>query len=152
MPSSYNTAYQETLAKLNTALLADSRFADLPIEWPNVLPTRTTDQSQPTENPAPWARVQYQIASNIQKSIGSAGPESKRRYEVKGLLTVSYHATTGYGLSAVGALSQYLYDEFMGFRTASGVFYKPQPVRDVQQVGLWYRSDVMIQFQYDEIR
>ena len=150
MPSNYATAYAESMALLQAALSASDDYKDLPVEWPNVEPTRTNDQDKPTENPKPWIRVQWQHGTGRQKTIGSAN--GKRRYEFKGLITISHFFTSGKGIAGIGAFSEYAYDAFLGKTTASGVTYLPHSPKDVQQNGLWYRSDAMIEFRYDEIK
>lgn len=150
MPSNYNTAYQETMALLKTALDASADYSGIQVEWPNVEPTRSTEQNQHTENPVPWIRVQWQHGVLKQRTIGSAN--GLRRYEAKGLLVISHFHQSGRGLQGTGAFSTFCYDIFLGESTASGVIYKPQSPRDVQKDGLWYRSDAMIEFQYDEVK
>jgi len=150
MPSSYNTAYQETMTLLKAALDGSADYTEMPVEWPNVEPKRLNEQNQATENPLPWIRVQWQHGVLKQRTIGSSN--GLRRYEAKGLLVVSHFHTSGQGVAGTGAFSTFCYGIFLGESTTSGVIYRPQSPRDVQKDGLWYRSDAMIEFQYDEIK
>ncbi len=134
---------------LKTALDA-SDYAEEDVEWPNVEAKHSNDRDKPTDSPKSWIRVQWQHGSARQTTIGSAN--GLRRYRNKGIVTISRFSPTGRGLNGVADFITFANDVLRGKSTSSGVVFRPMAPRDVQHSGLWYRSDAMIQFEYDEIK
>lgn len=148
MPSDYNTAFQETVVLLKAGL--DTQYPNINVEWPNVKNEKPKDRKDQTDQTKPWIRVVWQHVDSQQKTVGSVN--GKRRFETTGLLTVSFFSPTGYGLEAIATAITYILDLFRGRTTASGVIFRAGQPRDGQQDGLWFRSDALVGFQYDEFK
>lgn len=149
MPSTYNTAYQETMKVLYDGLQANNSYKNLTVEWPNVKQKKPTDVAEETANANPFIRVTFQHVDRQQRTVGSAN--GKRRYENFVLLTVSLYVASGYGLEEIATFVNYIQSLFEGQTTASGVIFRKGAPRDIGQEGHYYRSDALIDLQYDEI-
>ena len=128
----------------------DTQYPSINVEWPNVKNEKPVDRVGQTDVTKSWIRVQWQHVGSEQRTVGAAN--GKRRFETTGLLTVSMFSPTGYGLQAVATFSEYVLGLFRGKTTTSGVAFTGGTPRDVQQDGLWYRSDALVDFKYDEIK
>ena len=148
MPSDYNTAFQETMTLLKAGF--DTEYPDINIEWPNVQNQKPEERDGQKDITLPWVRVVWQHVDSQQRGVGSV--LGSRRFETRGLLTVSFFAPSGYGTAVTAAFLTYVLTLFTGISTTSGVIYHPGQPREVGQDTLWFRSDALIDFQYDEIR
>lgn len=148
MPSDYNMAFQETMTLLKSGL--DSEYPDINIEWPNVQNQKPESRNEQTDATLPWVRVVWQHIDSQQRGVGSV--LGSHRFETKGILTISFFAPSGYGTELTAAFLTYVLTLFTGTTTSSGVLYHPTQPREVGQDTLWFRTDALIDFQYDEIR
>lgn len=148
MPSTYNTAFQETMVLLKGGL--DTQYPNINVEWPNVKNEKPEERKEQTDQTRPWIRVIWQHIDSQQRTVGSVN--GKRRFETTGLLTVSFFTPTGYGLEDIAAAMTYILDLFRGKTTASGVIFRQGQPNETQQDGPWFRSDALVDFQYDEFK
>lgn len=138
MPCSMIEAHDQILALLAAAL------PTLPIKYP--------DLAAPAGFPpqASWGRVQ--ISDDDQGRLPPlVGSPSNRRYTTDGLLMVDLYALAGDGRAAAQALGESVLAAYRGQKTAGGVWFRRERVKDVGPDGTWYHVNAIIHYQYDTI-
>lgn len=148
MPCNANTAYQETMSKLKTVLDAGG-YLNVNTEWPNVRNEKPEERETESDRTDPWIRVVWQHIESQPRTVGSAN--GLRRYENFGLLTVSMHTPSGHGLTEISNFATTILNGFRGKSTSSGVVYHAGVPKEVGREGNYFRSEALIDFQYDEI-
>lgn len=143
MTATVSQAKDEILAQYRTTWLADSTSVDVPIHWWNV-----RNQKPPTSGA--WARITVQHAFGGQPTVGkNAGA---RRYRRTGLVTVEIWTPSGDSTLA-DALSMIALSAFEGKRTSpGGVWFRNVRPNEIGQDGVWFKTNVLADFVYDEVR
>lgn len=98
----------------------------------------------------PWARVNLQHTGGGQASL--TGGLGTTRWGREGFLTVQVFAPAGEGLSGAHTLAKIISDAFEGTSTVNGVWFRNVRVNEVGEDGDWYQVNVVIDFEYDEIK
>lgn len=149
MPTNYQTAYTDSMGLVKAAVDA-STFPTMEIFWPNVQGDIPQLRAAPTDAPPPWAQVRWQHNDSVKIGIGQV--DGKSRYENQGVLTVELYMVGGRGLLQNAELTTHICNAFRGVRGPSGVLYKAVSPKDIGPVALWFRTDVVVTFTYEEFK
>lgn len=145
-------ARNEVMSLLNTAWEANATSKDIELRWHNI-------GNQPPPKPATtakaeaaaWARAQMQHNSGGQVSL--AGDGGLRRYQRTGIITVEVYTPKGTGFDQLhDELIQIVKDTFEGKTTPSDIVFFNVTPREVGPDGPWFQSNVLIVFEYDEVK
>jgi hypothetical protein len=119
---------------------------DVPVYWqgvdiPSVSPPVT----------GPWVRIFIEHTGSQQVSYG---PTGARRYERNGQVTVQIFTpiAVGGGLTRLEELAVIARDAYEGVGTASGIFFRNSRISEVGVSEAWWQMNVVLDFQYDEMR
>jgi hypothetical protein len=127
-----------------------STFPTMAIFWPNVQADIPQLTVSPTDAPPPWAQVRWQHNNSVKQGIGQV--DGKSRYENQGVLTIELYLVGGRGLLQNAELTTHICNAFRGVRGPSGILYKFVKPNDIGVVALWFRTDVVVEFYYDEFK
>lgn len=105
--------------------------------------------SVPT-TPTPWARAKATLFNGGDASL--SGALGTRRYERQGLFTAQIFVPAGEGLERAMQLAKIVVDAYDGQRTASGIWFRNARVADVGPDGDWYQVNVLVNYEFDEIK
>lgn len=152
MTADQKTARNEVMELLHTAWEANSTSAPIPLLWDNVnddppVPPASTSKAEA----APWARAQ--MRHNIGGQASLMGDSATQRYRRTGIITVEIRTPRGTGFDRLhDELIQIVKDAFEGETTPSQIEFRDGTCREVGQDGPWFHSNVLITFEYDEIK
>jgi hypothetical protein len=143
MTATLTQARDEILTQFRTAWLADPASAALPVLWPD-------SDSKPPASGA-WARVSVTHGSGGQSTL--SGGLGETRYTHMGFVTVQLFTPRGDGLKLSDQLVTISKHAFEGVATSPGhvTFYRVRS-REVGPDGQWFNTNVLADFEYDEVR
>lgn len=115
------------------------------VEWQGV------DSQNPPAANEPFARVTLRHGRSRQATFG---PKGGRRFTRIGLVTVQVFSplSGGGGLSFAEDLAIIARDAFEGEGTDSGIWFRNARTQEVGLSGSWYQMNMVIEFEYDELR
>ena len=116
------------------------------VEWPGV---DSGDAPKPTEA---YARVRVRHTTSRQATFG---PTGGRRFTRPGFVAVQVFAPIagGAGLTFAESLSIIARNAFEGRGTDSGIWFRRSVIEDIGQTeGTWHQMNVVVEFEYDEMR
>lgn len=97
-----------------------------------------------------WLRCTATHTAEQQVTIG--GDPGNRRYRVRGIVTVQIFTPFGDGQDVADAMARVVKLAFRGKRTGlDSVTFRNARVMDGTQDGQWLQTNVMAEFDYDEI-
>lgn len=139
MPNSYTyeEAYDAMLALMKTAW--DPTGHQLFYE--NVEQKRDDDES-------PYARIDVTHAGGFQATLGGTGARSFRR---TGVVTVRIYSQAGKGLQGSLQLAKVAADAYEG-QSTGGIWFRNIRVNEIGRDGSFYQTNVVVEFEYDEIK
>jgi len=145
MPCDFETARTETMRLLNDAWTAGGAESELiPVKWPNV-PSDLDQTQDGVSNDAPkWARFTMEYLDGGARSIGGG------RWEFTGLLTFEIYVPSGSNDRLALRLAKIATNALRNKTTAGGVTFRNIRPRTVGNDGLWYRVDVLSEFNHIE--
>jgi hypothetical protein len=141
MPATIQEARDQVLTLLND--VADPN--DVAVVWEG------TAGNPPADGPqTAWARIG--MRHFLRKQATLSGSVGSRIYTSSGIVIVSLFTPVGLGIEEADRLSVLFRNALEGETTSGGVWFRN--VRGVE-MGLdqsWWRTDVIADFEYDEIR
>lgn len=144
MTATITQARDEMLGTLRTAWQASTISAELPLLYPD-----TADDTPPTSGA--WGRVNVQHGSRGQATLSNES--GRRRYRATGFITVQLFTPRGRGLTLTDQLIGVVLDAFDGVTTSPGhVTFARGRVREVGPDGQWFQTNVLVDFEYDEVK
>lgn len=140
--SSFVEARDEILTLFRTAWIAQA---------PPVPPVIYGDiESDPPKDGTAWATAKVLHSISNQATLGESG---NRRFRRHGLVVINIYTPAGDGLVAADAMSKVALDAFEGKTSASGsIWFKNVHMSEGGQDGNWHNSQVMAEFEYDEVK
>ena len=151
MSATYDVARDEIQAEFNTAWVSNT-----PAVTPDSLVPEVFWQgaAEPEEKPAklPWARVAIQHNVAGQGALSNAA--GSRLWERFGFVTIQIFVPLelGQGLSLDAQLATIAKNAYEGKHTASSVWFRNVRINEVGEEGVWFRTDVIADFTYDEVK
>ena len=98
----------------------------------------------------PWAEVYLRHTAGRQATLSSAS--GSRMFRREGTLSVRIHTVQGNGLQTAYGLAKVVSDAFEGSSTTGGVWFRDVRINEVGRDGEFHITDVLIDFEYDEIK
>lgn len=143
MTATVTQARDEMLALHRTAWLADSASKDYPIRYWDVAYEGDPD--------TPWVRVTVRHEDGRQVTLSNEA--GARRFRHFGVITVQVFTKYGTGLTLNDQLVRITKNAFEGAVTSPGrVIFRNVRVNEVGQDGQWFQTNVLADFEYDEVR
>ncbi len=115
------------------------------VKWDNV-----GSKSVPPDGQEPWARVV--LRHNTSRQATLAGAVGTRRFERKGTLVVQVFEIPGKGLSGAVDLPIVVSRAYEGVASPGGVWFRDVTINEVGQDGDFFQTNVVVSFEYDEIK
>lgn len=143
-------ARDEILTVLKTAWDAGVESAGVPIYYQNTEGDPANTQITGTTDPSSWARAT--LLHNIRRQGALSAATGHILYEIEGILTIQLFTPHGDGLLKSDKLSKIVEDAFDGVKTPSGVWFKNVRSNEVGPSGAWFQTNVVVEFNYDEIK
>lgn len=97
----------------------------------------------------PWAVLTLRHATGFQATLSMPGTRVFRR---EGILTVQVFTPVGKGLQDYYGLAKVVVDAYEGHSTPGGVWFRDTRIAEVGRDGKFFQSNVLTNFQYDEIK
>lgn len=143
MTATYNQAKDEILGAFRTAWLADALSLDYPIRYWDV-----AYQADPL---TPWARAT--VVHQDGEQVTLSNESGARRFRRFGVVTVQVFTEWGKNTTLGPGLAKITSEAFEGVTTSPGrVIFRNVRVNEVGQDGQWFQTNVLADFEYDEIR
>ncbi len=152
MTLSQTQARDQIATLVKTATDAIAAFGVNPDESENVI-WDDTRRDIPSEEspPATWARVTVRHLTSEQASLSDEA--GVRRYTRRGQVTVQiFTPLKGDGLVAADSIASAIQGAFLGVSTPNGVWFRSVRTNEVGIDGSWFQTNVLAEFQYDEVR
>lgn len=105
--------------------------------------------SVPTTS-TPWARATLKHFTGNQSTL--ANDVGNRRFSRSGNLTVQIFTESGKGLSLSDTLAKIVTDAFEGQTSPSGIWFRNVRYNEAVADGNWYQVNVIVDFEYDELK
>lgn len=135
-----------TFAQANDDILALLKAAWDPtgheMFYDDIRDQRETDQT-------PWAQVVVRHAAGQQDTLGGVGNRSFLRL---GVVIVTINTPSGSGLSIAYALAKVVADAYEGVSSPNGVWFRNVRINELGRDGTFYRTNVLIDFEYSEMK
>ncbi len=135
-----------TFAQANDDILALLKAAWDPtgheMFYDDIRDQRETDQT-------PWAQVVVRHAAGQQDTLGGIGNRSFLRL---GVVIVTINTPSGSGLSTAYALAKVVADAYEGVSSPNGVWFRNVRINELGRDGTFYRTNVLIDFEYSEMK
>lgn len=96
----------------------------------------------------PFAWVSINLATTAQTTLGGQG---KRSFNRVGLITVQIYTQAGKGLSEAHQLAKLAADAYEG-KSSGGIWFRNVRVNEIGRDGEFFMTNVLIDFNYDEIK
>lgn len=149
MSATMEVAKDEMQTQFKTAWDADAESTGiLVLYWDR--PGEPPDGTDGNGNPLPYARVTIQHVDGFQPTVGSAN--GKRRFRHSGFITIQIFTAFGTGGLKSDRLVKVVKDAFEGKTTASSVIFRRVSPNEIGQSGAWFQTNVVIFFEYDEVK
>lgn len=116
--------------------------------WDSKQAVPTTNDGD--SNPDAWARIIVQHSLSNQASL--ANRSGQRRFTRMGLVTVQIFTPLGTGLSIADKMYRIVIDAFEGKATSGNVWFRNVRLNEIGPSGSWFQSNVIAEFEYDEIK
>lgn len=150
MPSTIPLARDEILERLNDVVQGTPTppgpvqliFDDTPGSVPS-----SVSAVQP---PPTWARVRVQHSTGRQASL--SGSTGKRRWERTGFLLVQLFTPLFGGQVLADEIASIILNAFEGYSTSSGVWFRNARMNEIGKDGAWLQTNILVDFQYDEVK
>ncbi|MCK5131700.1 MAG: hypothetical protein KAR40_06055 [Candidatus Sabulitectum sp.] len=136
-------AIAETFALFKAAWDTTSH-ADL-VKYPNV-----SNDKVPPSAEVPWCRVNWNDNNKEQATL--SGAVGSRRFTSYGILVVQVFVPDGKGLIGDIDYPKLISDAYEGKRTTSGIWFKNVTIKGIGSDGSFYQTNVIAEFEYDEIK
>lgn len=100
-------------------------------------------------NVLPWARANVRHSYGFQSALSNSG--GRHRYTELGMLTIELWFPAGKGHREMDPFAQLLVNDLRGTRTENGVILRNVRPMEMGQDGIWFRTNVLADFEYDQV-
>ena len=136
-------ARDEAMKIIDDAVTASPTFAGEKIVWSDTADDVPKDASL-------WMRPTFRHTGAEQVSL--SGGLGTARFERRGLLTVEGYLKGGLGQNEADEWLQLMLDSLEGKRSPGGIIFRNVAPREDGQDGVWWRTVVTAEFEYDQIK
>lgn len=151
MPATPTQARDQILGLLKAALDA-SAYATIKVAWDDVktkTPTPTVIEAAAGENES-WLRPTITHTGGSQTSL--AGALRTKHWTYNGLLTVQVFTPSGEGSNLSDDIVYTVLNGYQGKSTPGSVWFRNARFREIGTSGAWYQVNVLVEFEYYEIK
>jgi hypothetical protein len=126
-----------------------TNFQPITTIWDDVQKQQPTQQVN-ANNPVvlPWLRVGMKHNTGGQASL--AGQTGLRRYTKHGLLIIEVFGAAGNGQQFTDPMADSLLAGIQGKSTPGNIWFRNGTVREVGVDGAWWKTNVILEFEYDQ--
>lgn len=103
----------------------------------------------PRDQTEPWGRLTVTLANARQATFGAIG---NRRFERMGLVTMQLFVPKARGVTVNARLAKIATDSMEGKSSPLGVWFRNVRATELGPEGPWYRTNVVADFVYDDIK
>ena len=139
MSLTITAARDEMLTMVKDAIDASS-YSSMPLVWddnPGAPPESSNDE---------YMRVRVNHLFGGQTSLG----KPRARFTRRGTIRCEIYTRRGSGMSVADEIAQIVLDAYEGQSSPGGVWFRNATPQERGQDGVWTRTDVVIEFTYDE--
>lgn len=104
----------------------------------------------PTDTSSPWARITVKHDKGQQTAL--CGADGSKRFTRTGVIIIQIFTPSGEGLSSSDTSVKIIQDAFEGKKSTNGVWFRDVDYKEIGPSGDYYQVNVIIQFEYDEIK
>jgi hypothetical protein len=104
----------------------------------------------PPSGVEPWARFTLRHAASEQATL--SGVVGSRRFRRTGILVVGIFTPPGDGLSGATDLAKIIQDAYEGVTSPNGVIFRGVAINEVGPDGDFFQTNVVVNFEYDEVK
>jgi hypothetical protein len=141
MIANISQARDEILATFRDAWEADETSAVVPVLY--------WDIAQDVPNSGPWARVTVRHSAGNKSSLSNE--VGSRRFTYVGTIFVQIFTVHEDGMVSADVLADIAMRAFEGNVTSGGVIFRQVRLNEVGQDGQWFQTNVLVDFEYDNI-
>jgi hypothetical protein len=142
MPVSSITDGRDQIYTAFKTVWGASAYSAVPIFYPDSKHTPPPNTS--------WVRITVTHTSNRQATLGNV--DGIRRYRVYGIVTIQIFTPFGDGQALADLMAEVAKRAFQGVVTgADAVSFRNARIMDGRQDGQWWQTNVMTEFDYDEV-
>lgn len=143
-------AIDEMMGILNTAWLADANTLALPLLWEDVH-SKPPSGSDANGQALPWGKGFIRHAAG--GTVSLTGETGKRRYRRTGTIVVQIFSPAEEGRARNRLIAPVARDAYEAAQTTVlGIEYRNAHIEDLGEDGTWYQSNVLVDFEYDEVK
>jgi hypothetical protein len=104
----------------------------------------------PPANVSPWARFTIKHSEGVQSTL----PDhlGQKRWTRIGTIHVQLFANRGAGLKVLDPLCKIVGDAYEGQTTPGGAWFRNCRINEIGGSGEWFQVNVLIDFEYDEVK
>lgn len=102
-------------------------------------------------NDKPTTRVSWARFA-IRHSDGGSASISRNHFRRYGTIIIQLFSPVGDGLSALDPLTKIALDAYEGQSTAGGAWFRNVRSKEIGPDGDWYQVNVLVDFEYDEVK
>jgi len=149
MSLTFQEARDEMHAMFKTAWDAGAESTGVQVLYADAkkaVPT-TNDASS---NPSPWARIAITHTGGGQASL--SGLSGNARWERLGLIIIEIFTPLGTGGVLADKLAKIAKDAYEGKYSPGGVWFRNVRLNEVGASGAWWKNNIIVEFEYDEIK
>jgi hypothetical protein len=142
MSATPKQARDEILAKFHEAWDADTTSADVPVLY--------SDQPQEVPDSGAWARITVRHLAGGQVTLSNSS--GSRRFRHEGTIFVQIFTPFNDGMELGDDLAMIAQRAFEGEVTSPGrVIFRRVRINEIGQDGQWFQTNVLVDFEYDDI-
>lgn len=144
MPATLTEARDQILDRLKQtvdAITAQDRPEVVYDDAPGSIPRTKTSK---------WCRATIRHAVSGQASLTNS--QGVRKWVRSGTLSVQVFTPSGTGLGLSDRIASTIRGAYEGFATSGGVWFRNARVSEIGDDGTWYQVNVLVDFEYHEIK
>ncbi len=134
--------FEEAIDEMQTMLFAAWTPTGHKLFWESVRDQRETDNTA-------WAASVIRHATGSQDSLGGIGNRSFLR---QGVMIVQVFTPVGNGLQESYQLAKVITDAFEGKSSPLGVWFRRVRINEIGKDGMFQQLNVIIEFEYNEVK
>lgn len=140
MLSTFTEARDDILGMVKTAWATAGSYTLLYDDIKGVIPTTAV----------PFARAIVRHNTGRQSSL--SGGLGTKKFTRQGVLSIQIFSVSGTGLQSADSLCKIMMDAFEGKASPNGVWFRNARINEIGADGFWFQTNVIIEFEYEEIK
>ncbi len=142
MTATLTEARDEILSTFKAAWDADSNSQNIVVFYDDTRKDLSSETS--------WVRISVQHNIGYQATLTSAS--MNQRWRRKGIVFVQVFTPLGDGMKTNDVLSSIVRNAFEGKTTSKDIIFRNVSIREIGESEKWFQTNVVAEFEYDEIK